>query len=247
MATRAPNRPHSTPAARPRTGGRPPARRPAPPRRRPRARRNRGGGRIAALTGGLLRAIGRLLRGSWMIFAHLVGATSRAIGAKARDLDPAHRRDGAGLAALGAALVIAGGVWWRLPGPIGAVIVAVVRGAVGSGAVVVPVLLAALAWRTLRHPDRASASGRIVIGWGAVTLGVLGLLHIAHGSPDPSLGATAVRQAGGTIGFMVAAPLESGLTVWLTVPLLGLLGGVRRARRDRNPGERDSATPDGAA
>ena len=159
-----------------------------------------------------------------MIFAHLIGATSRAIGAKARDLDPAHRRDGAGLAALGAALVVAGGVWWRLPGPIGTVIVAVVRGAVGSGAVVVPVLLAALAWRTLRHPDRASASGRIVIGWGAVTLGVLGLLHVAHGSPDPSLGATAVRHAGGTIGFMVAAPLESGLTVWLTIPLLALLG-----------------------
>jgi S-DNA-T family DNA segregation ATPase FtsK/SpoIIIE len=159
-----------------------------------------------------------------MVFAHLVGATSRAVGAKARDLDPAHRRDGAGLAALGGALVIAGGVWWRLPGLIGSVIVAVVRGAVGSGAVVVPVLLVALAWRTLRHPERASASGRIVIGWGAVALGVLGLLHVAHGSPDPSLGAAAVRQAGGTIGFMVAAPLESGLTVWLTVPLLGLLG-----------------------
>ena len=109
-------------------GDRRPDGRPRPGRRR-RARRNRGGGRIAALTGGLLRAIGRLLRGSWMIFAHVVGATSRAIGAKARDLDPAHRRDGAGLAALGAALVIAGGVWWRLPGPIGAVIVAVVRGA----------------------------------------------------------------------------------------------------------------------
>ncbi|HEY5050090.1 MAG TPA: DNA translocase FtsK, partial [Acidothermaceae bacterium] len=159
-----------------------------------------------------------------MIFAHVVGATFRALGARARDLDPAHRRDGAGLAAIGAALVIAGGVWWRLPGPIGTVIVAVVRGAVGSGAVVVPVLLVALAWRTLRHPDRPSASGRIVIGWGAVTLGVLGLLHVAHGSPDPSLGASAVRHAGGTIGFMVAAPLESGLTVWLTVPLLGLLG-----------------------
>jgi S-DNA-T family DNA segregation ATPase FtsK/SpoIIIE len=159
-----------------------------------------------------------------MIFAHLAGATFRAIGAKARDLDPAHRRDGAGLAALGAAFVVAGGIWWRLPGPIGTAIVAVVRGAVGSGATVVPVLLVALAWRTLRHPERASASGRIVIGWGAVTLGVLGLLHVAHGSPDPSLGATAIRQAGGTIGFMVAAPLESGLTVWLTVPLLGLLG-----------------------
>jgi len=158
-----------------------------------------------------------------MVFAHLIGGGFRAAGARARDLDPAHRRDGAGFGVLAAALVIAGGVWWRLPGPIGPGIVAVVRGMVGSGAVVVPVLLVALAWRILRHPDRVSASGRIVIGWGALSFGVLGLLHIAHGSPEPSLGATAVRHAGGTVGFMVAAPLESGLTVWLAVPLLGLL------------------------
>jgi DNA segregation ATPase FtsK/SpoIIIE, S-DNA-T family len=172
-----------------------------------------------------MRGIGRLARGIWMICAHLVGVTFRAIGARARDLDPAHRRDGAGFAILGTALVVAGGVWWRLPGPIGAAIVAVVRGAVGSAGIVVPLLLVALAWRILRHPDRVSASGRIVIGWSALSLGVLGLLHVAHGSPLPSLGDTAVRHAGGTIGFLVAAPLESGLTVWLTVPLLVLLGG----------------------
>jgi DNA segregation ATPase FtsK/SpoIIIE, S-DNA-T family len=172
-----------------------------------------------------MRGIGRLARGIWMICAHLVGLTFRAIGERARDLDPAHRRDGAGFAILGTALVVAGGVWWRLPGPIGAAIVAVVRGAVGSAGIVVPLLLVALAWRILRHPDRVSASGRIVIGWSALSLGVLGLLHVAHGSPLPSLGDNAVRHAGGTIGFLVAAPLESGLTVWLTVPLLSLLGG----------------------
>jgi DNA segregation ATPase FtsK/SpoIIIE, S-DNA-T family len=171
----------------------------------------------------MFRGVGRLARGAWMVFAHLIGGSFRAAGARARDLDPAHRRDGAGLGVLAAALVVAGGVWWRLPGPIGSGIVAVVRGTVGSAAVVVPVLLVALAWRILRHPDRVSASGRIVIGWGALGFGVLGLLHIAHGSPEPSLGATAVRHAGGTVGFMVAAPLESGLTVWLAVPLLGLL------------------------
>jgi DNA segregation ATPase FtsK/SpoIIIE, S-DNA-T family len=171
----------------------------------------------------MLRGIGRLARGAWMVFAHLIGGSFRAAGARARDLDPAHRRDGVGLGVLATALVVAGGVWWRVPGPIGSGIVAVVRGMVGSAAVVVPVLLVALAWRILRHPDRVSASGRIVIGWSALGLGVLGLLHVAHGSPEPSLGATAVRHAGGTIGFMVAAPLESGLTVWLAVPLLGLL------------------------
>jgi DNA segregation ATPase FtsK/SpoIIIE, S-DNA-T family len=173
----------------------------------------------------MMRAIGSVLRGAWMVFAHVIGGMFRAAGARARDLDPAHRRDGAGLAILGGAIVVAGGVWWRLPGPIGVVIVAVVRGLFGSASLVVPVLLAALAWRTLRHPDRVSASGRIVIGWSALSLGVLGLLHVAHGSPAPSLGATALRHAGGTVGFMVASPLESGLTVWLTVPLLVLLGG----------------------
>jgi S-DNA-T family DNA segregation ATPase FtsK/SpoIIIE len=172
-----------------------------------------------------MRGIGRLARGIWMMCAHLVGATFRAMGARARDLDPAHRRDGAGFAVLGCALIVAGGVWWRLPGPIGLAIIAVVRGAVGSAALVVPVLLAALAWRILRHPDRVSTSGRVVIGWSALGLGVLGLLHVAHGSPLPSLGDNAVRHAGGTIGFLIAAPLESGLTVWLTVPLLVLLGG----------------------
>ncbi len=65
----------------------------------------------------------------------------------------------------------------------------------------------------------------MVIGWSALSLGVLGLMHVANGSPLPSLGDNAVRHAGGTIGFLVAAPLESGLTVWLTVPLLVLLGG----------------------
>ncbi|MDQ1496425.1 MAG: segregation ATPase FtsK/SpoIIIE, family, partial [Actinomycetota bacterium] len=171
-----------------------------------------------------MRGLGRLLRATWMLIAHVVGSTFRAAGARARDLDPAHRRDGAGLAVLGAAIVVAGGVWWRLPGPIGTGIIAVVRGLFGSAALVVPVLLGALAWRTLRHPERVSASGRIVIGWSALGLGVLGLLHVAHGSPAPSLGAGAVRRAGGFVGFMIASPLETGLTVWLTVPLLVLLG-----------------------
>src|SRR5450755_4210441 len=221
MATRAPARP--SPSSRP--GGRPAARRPASYGRYGRSRRRYRPGRTAGLGGALMRGIGKLARGIWMICAHLAGVTFRAIGARARDLDPAHRRDGAGFAILGTALVVAGGVWWRLPGPIGAAIVAVVRGAIGSAGIVVPVLLVALAWRILRHPDRVSARGRIVIGWSALSLGVLGLLHVAHGSPLPSLGDNAVRHAGGTIGFLVAAPLESGLTVWLTVPLLVLLGG----------------------
>jgi S-DNA-T family DNA segregation ATPase FtsK/SpoIIIE len=164
-----------------------------------------------------------LIRGVWMLVAHGIGALARTAGARARDLDPAHRRDGAGLTTLGLAFVVAGGLWWTLPSPVGPIVVDVTRGLFGAVAFLVPVLLAALAWRTLRHPERAATTGRILIGWTALLLGVLGLVHIAHRTPVPSDGASAMRHAGGFIGFMVSSPLVSGLTPWLASPLLGLL------------------------
>ena len=66
-----------------------------------------------------------------------------------------------------------------------------VRGMFGVGAWTVPVLLALLAWRLLRHPDRNADTGRMVIGWTALLVGALGLVHIAHGTPWPADGAAA--------------------------------------------------------
>ena len=70
-----------------------------------------------------------------------------------------------------------------------------------------PLLLALLAWRYLRHPDRNAETARMVIGWTALLIGGLGLLHIAHGTPGPSDGMAAIRAAGGLIGYAVSAPL----------------------------------------
>src|SRR5665647_567444 len=42
--------------------------------------------------------------------------------------------------------------------------------------------------------------------------------------PSPSDGFGPVRAAGGVLGYLVATPLESLLTVWVTVPILVLLG-----------------------
>src|SRR5690348_6480395 len=55
------------------------------------------------LSGWLARAIA----GAWMVAAHAAGFAARALGRSARDLDPMHRRDGVGLAFLGAAVVVA--------------------------------------------------------------------------------------------------------------------------------------------
>ncbi len=173
----------------------------------------------------VLRALFRAAQGLWALLAHAVGAAVRTLGAGARDLDPAHRRDGAGLAAIAAALVTAVAVWWHGGGVLGMLTAAVVRGAVGSAAALVPLLLLAMAWRLLRRPSDPGSRGRLAIGWLFVAGGVLGLVHLAHGTPVPPDGASAMRRAGGIVGFLFASPLESALTVLLAVPLLVLAAG----------------------
>jgi S-DNA-T family DNA segregation ATPase FtsK/SpoIIIE len=160
-----------------------------------------------------------------MLLAHGVGFAARGFGRSARDLDPLHQRDGVGLGLLAAAVILAATTWSRMNNVAGHVVTAVFRGAFGSVAWVVPVLLALLAWRFLRHPDRNSDTGRVVIGWTALLIGALGLVHIAHGTPQPTAGAAHMRAAGGLIGFFASAPLVAALTPWVAAPVLALVSG----------------------
>src|SRR5437667_464688 len=107
----------------------------------------------------------------------------------------------------GGALVVAATTWWHMSNVAGKGMTDVVRGGFGSMAWALPILLGLLAWRYLRHPDRNAETGRIVIGGLALTVGVLGLVHIAHGTPSPTAGTGAMRAAGGFIGFFASAPL----------------------------------------
>jgi S-DNA-T family DNA segregation ATPase FtsK/SpoIIIE len=169
--------------------------------------------------------LGGVLAAAWMVAAHAVGYAVRAFGNSARDMDPLHRRDGAGLAYLAAAIVVAATTWWQMSNLLGRVMSDVIRGAFGSAAWLLPFLLGLLAWRFLRHPERNAQTGRMVIGWTALLVGALGLIHIAAGTPHPSAGATAMRSGGGLIGFAVSAPLVAGLTPWFAAPLLALVSG----------------------
>ncbi len=169
--------------------------------------------------------IARALAAAWMLVAHAVGLAARGLGRSAADLDPMHRRDGLGLTFLGAALVVAATTWFHLGNAVGKLMTDVVRGGFGSMAWALPVLLALLAWRYLRHPDRNAETGRIVIGGLALTVGVLGLVHIAHGTPSPADGAGAIRAAGGFIGYFASAPLVAAVTPWVAAPLLALVCG----------------------
>jgi DNA segregation ATPase FtsK/SpoIIIE-like protein len=204
------------------------ARKPAPRGRSKARNRGRGGRRYSPPppTNPIVILIGwavSVVSGVWMALAHTVGAAVRAIGRNARDLDPAHRRDGVGLAALGLAIVMVAVTWFHLGGPVGRALSAVVRGGFGSVAWVVPILLALLAWRYLRHPDRNADTARMIIGWTALIIGALGLVHIAHGTPKLADGTAAMRAAGGVIGYAASAPLVAAVTPWVATPLLALV------------------------
>jgi S-DNA-T family DNA segregation ATPase FtsK/SpoIIIE len=171
----------------------------------------------------LVRWTGKMIVAAWMLVAGAVGFAARAVGRGARDLDPHHRRDGVGLLTLGLAIVLAAGLWFRMPNAAGRSIRTVAVGGFGSLAWVIPVLGLLLAWRFLRHPDRNTETIRATIGWTALLLGALGLIHIAKGTPRPSDGARAMHLAGGYLGYAVSGPLASAVTTWAAVALLTLL------------------------
>ncbi|MGW5417028.1 DNA translocase FtsK [Actinomadura geliboluensis] len=167
----------------------------------------------------------KLLFKLYLLAAVAVGSVFRAYGHGARNLDPEHRRDGLGLALLGSSIVLASVTWFRPDGVVTIALEKVVRGGIGILAMVLPVLLALLAWRTLRHPEQHEDTGRVVIGITALGVGVLGILHIAAGVPSPADDMAGVRESGGVVGWLVSAPLDAGLSGWVAVPLLLLLSG----------------------
>ncbi|QCB93940.1 FtsK/SpoIIIE family DNA translocase [Cellulomonas shaoxiangyii] len=164
----------------------------------------------------------RIVRGIWMSGAHVVGGTARRIGRGARDLDPAHRRDGIAFTLLALAVVVAAREWWDLSGSAGDVVHNVVAGTFGVVGVAVPVVLLGLAVRLMRHPERAQANSRIGIGLAAITVAVCSVVHIAQGRPGTDQ-MPAIRDAGGIVGFGVGTPLATLLTPVVACLLLGIL------------------------
>ena len=88
-----------------------------------------------------------------------------------------------------------------------------------------PLALLVVGWRNLRDPVHNGPAGRQVVGWAALGLGVLGIVHIAEGNPQPVSGdAGPLREGGGAIGYVVSSLLLDLLrTPYVVVPVLLLL------------------------
>ena len=170
-----------------------------------------------------MRALGRGISWCWQAIARGLGSVVRRLSSDARELDPAHTRDGIGLAYLVAAVLTAAVTWFGTRGYIGSVIDSIVVGGLGRLAFVVPVFLAALAWRWLRHPEDVAGTGRISIGGGLLLVCGSGLVHVNRGLPEPVDGIAAMRSGAGWLGYLVAVPMRAGVGVPVTCVILSLL------------------------
>lgn len=156
----------------------------------------------------------------WLGLANVIGAIARGIGKSAKDLDPAHRRDGLGLIYLSLAIVLSSVLWFDVSGFISGVVTSLVTGAFGLFDVFAPIALLVIGVQILRHPDAPSQTkGRLTIGWSLFALSVMGVAHINRGNPMPSSGAVAMREASGWVGWAITAPFVSAIGTVVTVLL----------------------------
>ena len=155
--------------------------------------------------------IGRAGQAAWLATAHGIGRVVRGLGHGASELEPEQRRDGLALTLIGAAVILIAGTWFGVEGWFVSWAAMVTTALVGALDWAVPLLLLALAWRTLRHPDDRSTTGRLIIGSSATGIAVLGLWHLVVGAPTPSDGADAMNTGGGVLGWMVTAPTVAAI------------------------------------
>jgi S-DNA-T family DNA segregation ATPase FtsK/SpoIIIE len=160
--------------------------------------------------------------------AHGVGAGARRFGRDARGLAPEHRRDGAALALICLALVVAAQSWFGLSGAAGGAIDWVVAGSFGVLGKALPVVLVFLAVRLMRHPEKAEDNGRISIGFTTLIIAVAAMIHIGRDLPSPRGQWDQIRAAGGAVG-LIGTPLAAlvnpviAFVIFLIVAFFGLL------------------------
>jgi len=166
---------------------------------------------------------GRAISATWSALAKALGSTVRFLARGAKDLDPAHRRDGAGLLVLILALAALVGTWFKSESILSDLLYAIFYGAFGKIGFFAPIVLAYFAVRIFRKPEDTKSLGRIVIGTLLLLISSTGFIHFVSGFPAPVDGATEMRNAGGLLGYGVSLPLERLMTEVLAQPFLLLL------------------------
>lgn len=148
------------------------------------------------------------------------GASAKGGGTAEKEKLP-RSHDGVAIILLATAILVALTEWFRLPGFVLTGLHHLFAGTMGVLAYVVPLLLVALAVMLFRR--KYTARGRLFGALGVIILALSGILHIAFGSPDPTISFARVEAAGGLAGWLVGMALSAAFSVWGAVPILVLV------------------------
>ena len=170
----------------------------------------------------IVGTIGSALAAVWRILAKSLGSSVRFVARGARDLDPEHHRDGAALLVLILSLAAIAGTWFHADNFVGRNLYSLFYGAFGRIGVLTPLVLIYFAVRLFRKPDDSHVTGRITVGIITLIISATGLAHLLNGSLGSTnpMGATAIREGGGLLGYWVSKPLVALMTSLLAYPLL---------------------------
>ena len=169
-------------------------------------------------TGAVGGALGRGLAAIWRFFAKAIGSSVRFLARGARELDPAHQRDGIAFSILILALISIAGTWFHAGNILSRGVYSFMYGGFGRIGFIAPLVLIYFAFKLFRTPEDKKAIGRTIVGTIALLLSSTGLAHLLNGSSGT--GASAMRHGGGWIGYGVSTPLVAAMTSVLAYPVL---------------------------
>ena len=170
---------------------------------------------------GIGSSILRGLAAIWRGLAKFLGKSVRFVAKGAKDLDPAHQRDGFAFLLLILAIAAAAGTWFDGGNIVGRALASFFYGGFGRIGIFTPLVLGYFAFRLFHSPDKKSATGRIVVGTIALLLSTTGIAHLLNQSSGT--GTTAMHNGGGWLGYAISQPLVALMTDVLAYPVLILL------------------------
>jgi len=170
---------------------------------------------------GIGSSILRGLAAIWRGLAKYLGKSVRFVAKGAKDLDPAHQRDGFAFLLLILAIMAAAGTWFDGGNIVGRALASFFYGGFGRIGIFTPLVLGYFAFRLFHSPDKKSATGRIVVGTIALLLSTTGIAHLLNESSGT--GTTAMHNGGGWLGYAISQPLVALMTDVLAYPVLILL------------------------
>ncbi len=170
---------------------------------------------------GVFAFLWRILGTIWQSVARAIGGVVRFITRGAKDMDPAHQRDGFAFLLFIAAMIAAATTWRELNNFFGRAMYSFFYGGFGRLALLTPIVFIYFAFRLFRSPDDKAGNGRITIGSLLIIISSTSLVHIFNYSQGT--GATAMRHGGGWIGYGISTPLVGLVTTLLAIPILILV------------------------